>query len=244
MASSWANRTVTVLGQRVHAVVVGLVGAILGVSILAAVTARAGFPLLAGSIALVPWRVTQGFEAWRLVTWGFLGQGINLLFGCFAIWWAAPDLARAWGGARLLRVSLGVVVLSGLVTCLVGLVWAPVSTFPYAGVWPLADALIIAWASIVPYGVVNLFMVLPVPARQVPAVWIGFTVVAALLDGVPGYIPHLLAECLILLYLRDYTLRTLWLRMRYANIERTLRRRASPLREVKKGQETPPRWFH
>jgi membrane associated rhomboid family serine protease len=244
MATSWMNRSVPVLGQRVPLVVVSLISAILGMSILAAVSKGAGFPLLMASLPLVPVLVLRGFEVWRLVSWPFLGvDGINLLFGCYALWWCSADLARAWGGARFLRVSFGIVALAALGTCLLSLVFPALQRAVYIGPWPLACALIIAWSSLTPYGVVQLFMILPIPARRVPMVWIAFTVVVALVDGIGGYVPHLLAEGLVLLYLRDYSLRNLWLRIRYANIERSLRRRTSPLREVKR-EDNKPRWFH
>jgi hypothetical protein len=243
MAVPWLNRSVSVLGQRVPVVVVALVSTVIGASILAAVAGRAGIPVLAFGV-LLPDRVLFGYEVWRLATWALFGRDLNLLFGCYALWWVGADLARAWGGGRFLRVCLAIVVLAAAATCLLSLVWKGLQGEVYLGVWPLANALLIAWASLTPNGIVNLFMILPVPSRSVPAVIVGMTVIAALLEGVGGYIPHLIAEGLIVLYLRDFTIRNLWLRMRYANIERSLRRRSSPLREVKRGGETPPRWFH
>ncbi|HWX25364.1 MAG TPA: rhomboid family intramembrane serine protease [Vicinamibacteria bacterium] len=243
MAPPILHRNVTVLGQRVPLPVAVLIASVLTASILGATLTRNGLPVLQLGV-LIPGLVWSG-EVWRLLTWVFFELNpLNLVFGCLALWWFGGPLARLWGPVRFLRISLGIVTLSAGLTCLVALLWPALQGVPYLGIWPLVDALIIAWASLSPYSTVLVFFVFPAQGRMLIYLTVGMTVVYALLVGISGFIPHLVAEGLMLVYFRDAGLRRLWLKLRFSGLERKLRHKTSPLREVGRSQEDRPRWFH
>lgn len=195
-------------------------------------------------LGLEPRAVLAG-QVWRLLTWGFFEfQFLNLFFACLLIFQLGPELARAWGGERFLAVCAGIVAATGAVTCLLAMLIRPLLSAEFMTVWPLALALTIAWASLTPHGVIQLFFVLPVPSRQVALVTVVITVVFGLMGGLGLVLPSLVAEGLMILYLRDLSPRRLWLNLRFSVLERKLRRHTSTLREVKRDASGPPRWFH
>jgi membrane associated rhomboid family serine protease len=239
------NRSVTILGERVPLPIVVLVGSVLGASILGAIGARngVGFPLLRWGV-LIPALVWSG-QVWRLVTWTFFELNpFNLVFGCLALWWVGGALSQTWGPARFLRFSFAILALAAGITCLLALLWPALMTTPVLGIWPLVDALIITFASISPYTVVRLFFVFPVQGRHLIYLIVALTLVYGLLQDIAEVVPHLVAEGLVILYFRDTGLRRLWLNLRLSRLERGLRRRSSPLREVRRPEGAPPRWFH
>ena len=236
--------TFTILGNRVPRVVGLLIGLTFLASIGAAVGARNGFPALLAQGILAPDFVWAG-QLWRLVTWVFLelgGQppGLNLFFGSLLLWWVGRDLYYAWGATRLLGTYLGIAVAAGAATCLVArLVWPGLMGADYMGMWPVVDALIIAWATIHPSREILVFLVLPARGRTLILITLGMTLLFGLINGIAGFVPHFLAEGLMLAHLNPpLSLQKLWHQTRM----RRSQRRSPKLRAV--DRDDPPRWLH
>ncbi len=236
------NGSFTVLGGRVPVVVALLIGLTLAGSILGAVGVRNGLPFLLQAGFLSPATVGAG-QGWRLLTWVFFEpDALSLIFAILGLWWFGRDLARAWGPTRFLAVYLGMAVATGAATCLVA--WLlRMGDLIVLGPWPLVTTLIIAWAVLYPHQDVLVFFVLPLRGRNLIYATVGGTVLFALLGGVAHYLPHFVAQGLMMLYLRR-PLRRLWLKFRLA-LQQRGGRRSSYLRPVDRSRRSePPRWLH
>jgi hypothetical protein len=74
---------------------------------------------------------------------------------------------------------------------------------------------------------------------------LGTTVLFGLFYGLAGFVPHLLAESLMLAYLRGVSFQRLWLEVRYRLWWRGFRKRSSHLRAVEKDAPSQQdRWLH
>lgn len=231
-------------GARYPAVVVWLSGTILVLSCLAALDLRVGYGLL-GFVTLKPDLVLQG-EVWRLVTWSFFELSpLGLIFGCMLLLMIGRDLADAWGTRRFLGAYLVLTVLVGALTVLVGLAWQEVRLLPYVTMWPMLEALIIAWATWFPSRQILVYFVLPLSGRNLVLVTIGGTLIFALLVSVSVFVPHFLAEALALAYLRVPAIGRMFQRLSLG-VRGAQRRRATHLRAVDRldREDEPPRWLH
>jgi membrane associated rhomboid family serine protease len=232
------------MGGRVPVVVALLIGLTLAGSILGAVGLRNGLPFLLRAGMLSPEGVGAG-EIWRLVTWVFFETDpLNLVFACLGLWWFGRDLSQTWGPVRFLAVYLGLAVGTGGATCLLAWLLWPGLARPTYGPWALVTALIIAWAVLYPHRDIYMYFVLPLHGRNLLYCIVGGTVLFALLGGFDHYMPHFIAQGLMMLYVRQ-SLRRLWLKLRLAFQQRSLRRRSPYLRPVgREDRSEPPRWLH
>lgn len=230
------DSTFYVAGQSVPRVVAVLIGLVLGVTIVAAVGGRNAFPLAQWTV-LVPGLVLAG-QAWRLVTWPFYEPSfLPLVFGCLALWFLGRDLVSAWGGARFTAVFFAIAAVAGALTLLIGLAWREILRVPYAGIWPIVDALIIAWGILFPARQILVWFVLPLRSRTLVYVTIGGTVLLALLDGPALYVPHFMAELSMLAWLKLPQWRA------QVAVRMARRRRPTHLKTVGSAGEKP-RWYH
>ncbi|MEO8501933.1 MAG: hypothetical protein ABI565_13525 [Vicinamibacteria bacterium] len=166
-----------------------------------AFAARAGLPLFALT-PLSPSLVLQG-QVWRLLTWAFFdADGQNLVFGSLMLGIFGRDLAAFWGGPRYLLVCFGVALGAGLLTTLVGLLWADVQASQYLSIWPLADALIVAWALLFPNRTILFMLMLPAAGKNLLYLTLGMTGLFAVMYGVSNFVPHFLAMSVMYLYVR------------------------------------------
>lgn len=234
------------LGARIPVAVGILIALTMGGTILAAIGARSGWPILEYG-ALVPSLVWKG-QVWRLATWAFFEFSmapLGLVFACACLLSFGGALCYRWGARRLLAVYLGLTVLSGLGTCLVGLVWPSVNSQAYAESWATIVALIIGWAIAYPHSQMMFNFLLPASGRQIIYLNIGITALSGLFYGLASVVPNFMAIALIMVYMRDPGLQRLWLRAWLGILERFPGRRSSRLRPVRKGGwSEPPRWLH
>jgi len=205
---------------------------------------RLGLPLLTSSVLFVE-KVWEG-QVWRLVTWAPLELSpLGLIFGCLLLYFIGPDLLRAWGARRFFAIFFGGAALVGAATCVIGrFVWTEVSSVPHFGLWPMEEALIIAWAALYRDRQILLFFALPVAGRNLIGLTIVITVVMAALGGFHRFLPHFLAELAALVYMDVISVRPWILRARLALFQSRYRRRTAKLTRVDRDPDEPPRWTH
>lgn len=231
-------------GARFPAAVVWLAGVVLAGSCLAAVDYRVGFKLLR-FLTLEPSLVMRG-EVWRLVTWSFFElQPLNLIFGCMILLLMGRELADLWGARRLWATYVVLSFLAGATTTLLSLVWADLRAWDGVTIWPLVDALIIAWATLFPTRQMLVYFVLPLGGRNLVYVTLAGTLVFALLSGFAQFVPHFVAMGLMLAYLREPAIGRFWQRLTLG-MRGGPKRRSSHLRAVDRLErdDEPPRWLH
>ncbi len=232
---------VVILGARIPRAVVLLAGLTVGLTVGGAVALQAGLAL--PQLLVLQPDLVWGGQLWRLVTWPFLEFGLaplGLVFACLFLVSIGGPLTYRLGPTRFVALYLAVAALSGGLTCLLGLLWPSVMSFPYTGAWPSLTALLVGWAILVPNGTIFLSLILPVRGRQVVYGSVGIAILYGIFYGFHVVVPELLAILLALIYFRDPGLYRLWLRFRLLTLRRP---RPSHLRVVEK-HDDKPRWLH
>ncbi|HUL58405.1 MAG TPA: rhomboid family intramembrane serine protease [Anaeromyxobacteraceae bacterium] len=204
----------------------------------------------AGLLALHPASIAGRLELWRLVTWPLVqGDPISLLFVGLMLVWIGAQLSYEWSERALLARMLWIVLGAGLVTTAAGLVWAPADV-PYAGAWPLANALLFTWAMLHPDAEMRWFFAISTSGKVVALVLAVGTVLYGVylggLRGIGAMVPHLSALGISWALLQRRTsVRRPWLRARQRWYEWQARRRARHLRVVRKnGSDERGRWLN
>ncbi|HEX6738213.1 MAG TPA: rhomboid family intramembrane serine protease [Vicinamibacteria bacterium] len=238
------NRSVTFFGARFPAVAFIVAAGTLAVTIVAVVAERSGLGL-ASLLALQPSGVMKG-EVWRLITWPFVEPApLSLIFACAVLLFFGRDLCYHWGAARYLKTYLAFAAGTGAAVCLVGLVWPAVWRTGYLTAWPLADALIIAWASAFPSRQILVYFVLPLGGRRLIYATFGINVIFALFAGVSYFVPHFIALTAMWVYQNGGMGGFLgrWRRRGWGQMGP---RRRSNLRVIdpRERRDEPPRWLH
>ena len=195
------NRPVDLLGQSLPMASLILIGVVVLGSAGLAFISRLGLPAL-GLSTLSPAFVLRG-QIWRLLSWAFFEvDGQNLIFGSLMLGVFGRDLAGLWGGARYLTICAGVALSAGVMTTLLGLVWNDIYTTQYLSIWPLADALIVAWALLFPNRTILFMLVMPAAGRNLLYLTVGMTALFAVMYGLSNFAPHFLAMAAMYVYIR------------------------------------------
>lgn len=195
------NRPVNLLGQSMPMAALVLIVFVVGGSALLALFSRTGVPGLQAA-ALFPGLVLRG-QVWRLVTWAFFEtDGQNLVFGALMLGVFGRDLAARWGGVTYLGICVGVGLAAGIATTLVAFVWTDVAARAYLSVWPLVDALIVAWALLFPNRAILFMFVMPTAGRNLMYLTFGMTALFAIMSGVSHFVPHFAAMGAMYAYVR------------------------------------------
>jgi len=231
-----------VLGVFIARPIAWLIAAVIFMSAFGSLFERMGIPILSHSVLIVD-AVWRG-EVWRLVTWGLVElNALGLLFGCLLLYFIGPDLLHRWGTRRFFATYFGGAAVVGALTCLIGrFLWTEVSPFPYMGLWPMQEAMIIAWAALFPGRQILVFFALPVSGRNLMVLTVAITVVWAALYGFPLFLPHFVAELAALVYMDVISVRPWIARARLAWFQSRYRRRTAKLSRV--DRDEPPRWTH
>ena len=236
---------VYLFGSRFPAAVVAILLLTLLATLVGVVGLRNGLPLLA-YVGLVPAAVWQG-QVWRLVTWVFFVPGlspISLLFLAMMLLLFGRDLCDSWGSRRFTAVYLGIAAVSGLVTCLIAFAARGLMLANYMDAWPVIDALVVAWALLFPTRQILFSFVIPVSGKALIWITVALTVFFALLTGIGGFVPHLVALAAMYAYMRATPLlRRRWLGARLRGLQGASRRRPAHIRPVDEPDEKP-RWYH
>lgn len=217
-------------GGNVPPVVGGLIIALLAGSILGTVS-----PNIRAAAALIPAAILD-FQVWRLVTWVFVETDpLSLVFGGLMLYWFGRDLAWAWGPNRFLATWFGLTAGAAVATTVLALVVPGLAVGAWLGAWAILSALVIAWASIFPERQILFMFALPISGRTLLWITIGGTLLYALFGGIGRYVPHLVAQGLMLLTLRGgLPFRGVWQTFRIREMERRAKKRAAHLKVVKK----------
>ena len=233
-----------VLGVFIPRPIAWLIATVVFMSAFGSVLERLGVPLLGSSVLLVG-KVWSG-EVWRLVTWAPIELNpLGLVFGCLLLYFIGPDLLRRWGTWRLFATFFGGAALVGALTCIVGLfLWRDVALVPHMGLWPMEEAMIIAWATLFQDRQILIFFALPVAGRNLIGMTIAITVVMAALGGFHLFVPHFVAELVALVYMDVIPTRSWVTRVRLAWFQRRYRQRTAKLTRIDRDGDEPPRWTH
>jgi membrane associated rhomboid family serine protease len=232
-----------VLGVFIPRPIAWLIATVIVMSAFGSLLERMGVPILRYSVLIVD-AVWRG-EVWRIVTWAPIELSpLGLIFGCLLLYFVGPDLLRRWGTRRLFLNFFGGAAVVGALTCVIGrYLWSEVSAFPYMGLWPMEEAMIIAWAALFRDRQILLFFALPVAGRNLIVLTIAITVVMAALGGFPLFVPHFVAELVALVYMDVVSVRPWIARARLAWFQRRYKRRTAKLSRIDRDDE-PPRWTH
>ena len=234
-----------VLGVAVPRPIAWLIALVLFMSAFGSLLERLGVPILQSSVLLVG-KVWSG-EVWRLVTWAPIELSpLGLVFGCLLLYFIGPDLLRRWGTRRFFASFFGGAAVVGALTCVIGrFLWTDdVGRVAHMGLWPMEEAMIIAWAMLFPDRRILLFFALPVAGRNLIGMTIAITVVMAALGGFQAFVPHFVAEIAALVYMDVIPSRSLVARARLAWFQRRYRQRTARLTRIDRDQDEPPRWTH
>lgn len=231
-----------ILGVFIARPIAWLIAAVIVMSAFGSLFERMGLPILSHSVLIVD-QVWRG-EVWRLVTWAPVElNALGLIFGCLLLYFIGPDLLHRWGTRRFFATYFGGAAVVGALTCLIGrFLWTEISPYPYMGLWPMQEAMIIAWAALFPGRQILVFFALPVSGRNLMALTVAITVVWAALYGFPLFLPHFVAELAALVYMDVISVRPWIARARLAWFQSRYRRRTAKLSRV--DRDEPPRWTH
>jgi membrane associated rhomboid family serine protease len=245
-----AARNALTLGGQVPAAVGGLLAALLGVTLGATI-----HPPLGALLLLDPGDLERLLQAWRFLTWPFLegplpGSLFTLLFAGLMLVWLGRMLTAAWGERGLL---LRVAAISGGAGLLTVLLLAPFDAGrPFAGIWPLVNALLVCWGLLYQDQRLSWFGVVEMRGLTVARI-IGFGTPAwALLLGPPGlgplerlavYLPHL-AGLLVAWLLVGGGPRRGWRRLTGRWKEARLKRARSRFEVIDPGPRPPREWMN
>lgn len=225
-----------------------LMGLTIVVSIAGAICERNGIPLVRLGILLPP-LVWKG-EVWRLVTWVFYEMHpISLVFACFMLYWFGRDLCDRWGPRKFLAIYFGFAALTAGLTVLIGkFVWDEVWVISHVGNWPISVGLMVAWASLFPDRQMNTFFV-QLGGRVLIAVVLGGTVLFSLFFGFASFVPHFLAELMMLAYVGQ--LRRWFLKWRLGRLQKQAKRYVDNVERIDREEDDrgpprgkPPKWLN
>jgi membrane associated rhomboid family serine protease len=236
------NRSYNILGVWIPRPIAWLIAAVLFMSAFGSLLERLRVPIITLSVLDVD--AVWGGQLWRLLTWALLQlDALGLIFGCLMLYFIGPDLLHRWGTRRFFLNFFGGAAVVGAATCVIGrYAWAPVATIPHFGLWPMNEAMIIAWAVLFRDRQILMYFALPVSGRNLIALTIAITVVMAALSGFPLFVPHFVAELAALLYMDVIPTRSAIARGRLAWFQRGYRRRTAKLTAI--DRDEPPRWTH
>jgi membrane associated rhomboid family serine protease len=228
--------SVSILGGRISRVVLfvivaTLVGTILTVNLTAA-------------LVLVPQLVLQG-QVWRLVTWPLVQpEALGLIFACLLLWYMGPDLVYAWGPGGYLLRYVTLAAATGLITCLLALLFPPLRTVPFVlGAWSMVDGFIVAWALMFPQRQIYQFFVLPTGGKNLVYFTVGANVLFALLSGGSAvlFLPCFIAMALMLAHLYFPSWRRVLAQLGKGGSKP---KRPRHLRPVDDAHDDKPGWLH
>jgi membrane associated rhomboid family serine protease len=222
------------------------VGGLLVLMLLASMWARVN-PDVRDLAALAPIGVERG-QLWRLVTWVIVQPDAwTLLFAGFMLFWIGQQLSFAWSERRFALRFLSTTLFAGVVTSLLGILWSGASGAGHLGVWPVVNALLVAWAMLHPDAQMNVWGVLPLSGRNIALIVTGGTILYAFFSSVVEFLPHLSALALAWVQAGAFGAGggRSWRQAKRWWADRETKRRSRHLKVVKKnGSDGRSDWMH
>jgi len=201
----------------------------LAVSILVATLGYRGDALRA-YVHFVPKEFFHGY-LWTPLTYTFLDpQPMSLLFALLGLWLIVSALEQMWGTRRFVVFYFLTSAVAALATAALGFFVRDVRVTEYYGNWASLEALIAAFAVLMPNAQIFLYF-LPVRARWMLPISAGITILFMLMTRWQDLLPQLFGLGAGVLFAGGVAPRNLMLRLRVWWIDRRLRR--SKLRVVR-----------
>jgi len=179
--------------------------AVLVVQIIVGVVSGQAAGALTVGLILVP-KLAFHRMPWQFATYGFFSDGLlNTAFALLSVWFFGMDLEQERGGRWLTEYAAVSVVGGGLLAALLSYAHIPGidPVDPAFGLWPLALALLLAFARRNPEAEMRLYFVLRVKAKYLVAIFLGFYILSSVISH--DYFSTLVVVCVGLagyLYLR------------------------------------------
>jgi membrane associated rhomboid family serine protease len=137
---------------------------VLGITTLVVSVGARFLPRVLEGIAFVP-EMVKHLELWRLLTYTFFSADpFGLIFSLLGLWMLGGSLEQRWGTRRFVIFYFLSGALAAAATFLVSLVAPPVAGFPYVGNWAVIEAMVAAFAVMMPDATFFLYVV-PVQAK-------------------------------------------------------------------------------
>ena len=123
-------------------------------------------------------------KIWTAGTYTLLNPTVfGLLIAELMLWMFAGPLERRWGMRRFLLFYFATTAAAAGATALVGLVAPDVARYPYHGIGTALEALAAAFAMSFPDDQIYFSFVLPIRARYLIHISVGFTLLSVVMEG-------------------------------------------------------------
>jgi membrane associated rhomboid family serine protease len=185
--------------------------------------------------ALIPSRIVQHGEIWRLVSYAFLHDPqffLHILFNMLILWMMGNELEQYWGARRFVVFYFLGAIGSALFSLINVLAW----NTPIIGASGALFALMTLYAYYFPNRMILLFFVIPMTVRTAVLLLGGISLVLAFTTaGGFAHITHLGGIIVGLLYIKLYP----WVHVRLVRYREQLSERAARSRreQQQRGQE-------
>lgn len=191
--------------------------------------------------------LSKGF-VFQLFTYPFIEtQLLGFLFNALLVWFIGSEIERLWG-SRLYQRFLGLVVLiTGVIYALVGILLfngTVVYSTPLYGLSGINFALLIAYAILYPDRQLSMMLIFPMRARTFCFILIGIELYSALFSSYISSWAHLLTMGLSFLFIRYQNNPLIHNLMNKSFAASGKKVKKGNLRIVKSDRDDPPKYWH
>jgi membrane associated rhomboid family serine protease len=203
---------------------------VLGIATLVVSIGARFLPVALANIAFIP-ETLKHLQLWRPLTYTFFSADpFGLIFSLLGLWMLGGSLEQTWGTRRFVIFYFLSGALAAVATFLVSLVAPAVAGFPYVGNWAVIEAMVAAFAVMMPDATFFLYVV-PVQAKWMLPISGGITLLYMIMGVWYVPLPALFGLGAGILLAGGVSPGHFWLRARVWWIDRRLRR--SKLRVVR-----------
>lgn len=182
-----------------------------------------------------------GLQLWQPFTYAFIATNpLGVIFGALILWSIGGPLEAGWGARRLLLFAIGSTVLAGVLTVLLALALPGLRLMTFAGGTVMTTTIWVAYGLSLGGRQTN-FWGMPITGNVFALIGVGFVVLNALFSpvGLYGVMAELFGILIALAYSRDFTPRTLWLRLQSMRFRRQMKSRSAHLKLVGRDRNMP-----
>ncbi len=214
-----------------HTAATKLAVAIIGASVITALAKQygGGFGL---HFLLTPAYVLGRLELWQPFTYSLIADDpLSVIFGAMIVWSIGGALEQSWGSKRMLSFSFGVTITAGILTVLLGLLFARVGLSTYSGARVITGSLWVAYG--LSYGSRQTnFWGMPVSGNVFALIGAGFVLLSGIFAGPVVVVPELIGLGLTFLFVRGYSPSLLWTRFTSWRLRHQLKSRSKHLKVI------------